>query len=299
MFEETIISYSPDAGSTWWRNKLKGAINRCWKLHRQLRWRMWLLLHKVTIDQSRILPGTTPVFINNFNRRTSLRFQLQWLLSLKDPVSIIIVDNKSDYRPLLDYYKTLDFPNVQVVYLGINSWLLGISTLVKKLKQGVKYVVTDPDLLPCADTPDDIVSHLSILLDKYPAYNHIGASLEINDLPDTNIIRDRVIDHERKYWPPIAQMLNNEAIVAPIDSTFAIYRNSSSFLKLSPALRANRPYHLKHIDWYLYGLPATEEMKHYINTCQPVATWATEFKRSRLADDPVKEKTWKFPAATP
>jgi len=232
------------------------------------------------LDESKILPDTIPVLINNFNRFTSLRFQIEWLISLEDKVSIIIVDNNSDYQPLLEYYKSLKYHNVQVAYLGINSCLIGIGYLLKKLKKTEKYVVTDSDLLPYTETPTNIISHLKKLLDKYPDYNHVGPSLEINDIPQSNPLREKIINHESQYWSPFAKKINEEVLVAPIDSTFAMYRRTSNFFLRYPALRTDRPYTLKHLDWYLNKENPTDEMTYYMKTCKPVATWATEAKRN-------------------
>ena len=199
---------------------------------------------------------------------------------MEDKVSIIIVDNNSDYQPLLEYYKSLKYQNVQVAYLGINSCLNGVGYLLGKLKKTDKYIVTDSDLLPYAETPLNIISHLKKLLDKYPAYNHIGPSLEINDIPQSNILRERIVQHESQYWPPLAKKINEEVLIAPIDSTFAMYRITSNFFLRYPALRTDRPYTLKHLDWYLNKENPTDEMTYYIKTCKPVATWATEAKRN-------------------
>jgi len=277
---ESMINYSLHKKSNWVRNKFQGLSNRYFKYKRILACNLFFLFHPIKLDDSKILPDTIPVFINNFNRVTSLRFQIGWLNSLKDKVSIIIVDNNSDYQPLLNYYKTLKYHNVQVAYLGINSYLNGIGYLVKRLKGKEKYVVTDSDLIPYTETPDNIISHLSKLLDKYPDYNHVGPSLEINDIPQSNPLRERIIYHESQYWSPKAEKMDEEVFVAPIDSTFAMYRKTSNFFLRYPALRANRPYTLMHVDWYLSRENPTYEMNYYMKKCKAFATWATEAKRN-------------------
>lgn len=291
---ETIINYSLHKKSSWFQNKLQGLSNRYFKYKRILTCKLYFFFHPVVLDKSKILPGTIPIFINNFNRFTSLRFQIEWLTSIHDKVSIIVVDNNSDYLPLLEYYKSLNYQNVQVVYLGINSCLHGIGYLLGKLRGVEKYVVTDSDLLPYAETPENIISHLEKLLDKYPSYNHVGPSLEINDIPRCNPLQEKIVHHESQYWPPLAKRINEDLVIAPIDSTFAMYRKTSNFFLRYPALRTARPYTLKHLDWYINKENPTDEMAYYMKTCKPIATWATEAKRNLVWLFPVSEIAEKF-----
>ena len=133
---------------------------------------------------------------------------------MQNNIAIIIVDNSSTYRPLLNFYNTLQAPNIQVVYLGFNSWRKGVEYLAGKLKSFPKLVITDVDLIPYPTTPTNILTHLSNLLNQYPDYNHIGTSLEINDLPNTSPMKQKVIQFESRYWAPHAKQLNQEVYIA-------------------------------------------------------------------------------------
>lgn len=279
--KEVVMQYSNTKSLNWLQRKFYGCVNRYFQLKRHLSFHLHVLLHPIRLDLSKLLPGSMPVLINNFNRLSPLKVQLQWLLSLPEKISIVIVDNHSDYAPLLDYYRKLDLPNAQVVQLGINSCLHGVSYISRQLKGFDKFIITDPDLHPYPDTPVDLVSHLSGLMDKYPGYNHIGPSLEINDLPPDSPLTEPVRRNELRFWPPNTPRLNNEVIVAQIDSTFAMYRRSSHVRKLGPALRTDRPYTLCHIDWYIIPVQCSEEYRMYLKTCNTFATWATEIKRQK------------------
>jgi len=189
----------------------------------------------------------------------------------------LIIDNQSTYPPLLEYYKRIDHPCVQVIYLNFNSWRKGAEYIgKKKLKDFDKFIITDSDLLPYRDTPRDLVSHISKLLDKYPSYNHIGTSLEIKDLPDHYPLKQTVVKYESRFWQ---DLINEEVYNAKIDTTFAMYRNSSTILATEPALRSARPYRLKHVDWYLDPTEHSAEYEYYLRSCKSFATWAHESKR--------------------
>ncbi len=283
---EQVINYEGDLEghqkNNWLQNKKQGLLNRYYKYKRLLAWEVHIKKNNIEIDYSKIPKGALPILINNFNRLDLLNLQIDWLLSLKENIAIIIVDNCSTYSPLLDFYKTLQAPNVQVVYLGFNSWRKGVEYLAGKLESFSKLVITDVDLIPYATTPTDILTHLSNLLDKYPEYNHIGTSLEIKDLPDTSPMKRKVIQFESRYWAPQAKQLNQEVFIADIDTTFAMYRNTSKILLTGPALRTDRPYTLKHVDWYMEPNNYSKEYQNYLSSCKSFATWATELKRDNL-----------------
>ncbi|GAA3993162.1 hypothetical protein [Mucilaginibacter dorajii] len=276
MIRETFAEYSQKK-SNWLELKLIGQYKKLQVLKRAIRWRFYLIFNTVTINRDKLIKNSVPVLINNYDRLASLQAQINWLLSLNENISIIVVDNKSNYPPLLEYYQSLaPVKNCQVVYLNHNSWLKGVNYLAKQLKEFSKLIITDADLLPYEDTPDDVIEHLSNLLDRYPDYNHIGLSLEINDIPDHYPLKANVVKHESQFWPPAARQLNNEVIVAAVHSTFAMYRNRSVFNSKDPALRTTRPYTLKHIDWYTDPESISEEYQHYMRYCQPVASWSQE-----------------------
>jgi len=121
-------------------------------------------------------------------------------------------------------------------------------------------------------------------LDKYPKYNHVGTSLEINDLPDCYPLKEKVIKHESHYWAPEANLINGEVTAALIDTTFAMYRNTSKVLPTGPALRTVRPFTLKHVDWYLDPNKHTPEYQYYLDSCKSYATWAHESKKKETPE---------------
>ena len=278
---EEVISYSGHKGATWFQNKRRGLSNRYYKYKRYLLWAIHTRINRIEPDYAKLPKDAIPVLINNFNRLDLLQRQIDRLLSLEDKVSIIIVDNLSTYPPLLHFYENLNHPLVQVVYLNFNSWRKGVEYIAtKKLTAFDKYIITDSDLLPYPNTPKDLVSKLSTLLDKYPKYNHVGTSLEINDLPAHSKMRDTIVQYESQFWAPATTLLNKEVYDAKIDTTFAMYRKKSTILATGPALRTARPYTLKHVDWYLDPANHTTEYQYYLNSCKSFATWAHESKKS-------------------
>ena len=229
------------------------------------------------IDNSKLITGSMPVIINNFNRLSTLEQLINWLETLTIPTSIVILDNGSTYRPLLDFYNELDAPNIQIIRLkNSNGWMriLPMSSIFKKFE---KYVVTDADLIPYKDTPVDILEKMSNMLDKYPKVNHVGPSLEIEDIPLHYPLRNDVLEWESKFW---IERNCPESFKAGVDTTMGMYRKSSLVTRMSPALRLDRPYRLKHVDWYLDPEDISEEHQYYIDHCSAISTWNTKLKRA-------------------
>ncbi len=278
---EEVINYEGYNNSTWLQNKKRGLSNRYYKYKRYLSWEIHIRRNNIQPDFSKISMDSMPVIINNFNRLALVKKQIEWLLSLDQKVSILIVDNDSTLPPLLEFYKSINAPNIQVIPLRFNSWRLGAAYIAKQLVSFKKVIITDSDLLPYSSTPKDIVQHLSNLLDKYPKANHIGLSLELNDIPDDSPMKAKVIKYESQFWEPNTSRINDEVYDAKIDTTFAMYRNSSTILDTGPALRTVRPYTLKHVDWYLRPKDYSDEYKYYLASCKGFATWATEMKRDK------------------
>jgi hypothetical protein len=238
------------------------------------------------VDPGRVEPNSIPVIINNFNRLDTLKTQVEWLLAIDGPKSIIILDNDSAYPPLLEYYRSFDFPNAQVVFLGYNSGLEGIEDVVRELKRFPKYVLTDPDLVPYASTPSDILVRMSELLDKYTDYSQVGASMEIDDIPESYPLRDEVRQWESRFWPPRAKQVGDGVYEAWVDTTFGMYRSTSDVTRIDPALRMDRPYTLKHVDWYMDPDNLSAEQEFYLRACGEVASWTTKLLQHSRESEP-------------
>ena len=264
----------------WWLKKRSLLFGRNLRHRRPfLRYSNLTSLHRM-IDPGKITPGSIPVVINNFNRLDSLKREAEWILTLEGSTSVVILDNNSTYGPLLDYYDSLDHPAIQVVYLGYNSGLEGLEDMEKDLAKYPYFVITDPDLVPYDDTPADILIRMRELLDERQEYNHVGASIETNDIPEHYPLRQQVIDWEARYWPPEAPIAGEGVFEAWVDSTFGMYRGTSGVLQIDHALRMDRPYRLKHVDWYINPDDLSEEQAFYLKSSTRVASWTDKLMKS-------------------
>jgi hypothetical protein len=193
--------------------------------------------------------------IINFNRLTLTINTADWCAS--HGLEPIIIDNASDYLPLLDYY---NYTPYQVIRLENNYGhrVLWDYPLWEILGIKERFVYTDPDL-DYTGIPDDFLRVLNEGLDKYPV-DKCGFSLEINDLPDNKANRELII-WENRFW---RKALSDVYFDAGIDTTFALYRYPPKEFSCT-AIRTNRPYTARHLPWYFtdYSLLPDDENYYY------------------------------------
>jgi hypothetical protein len=197
------------------------------------------------------------VLIINYNRLILPTLLADWVyLRGVDPV---FIDNASDYRPLLDYYKHCPY---QVIMMNSNYGknVIWDQDILKRLNITEDYIVTDPDL-DLTGIPDNFLGVLREGLRRYPQFDKCGFSLEINDVTDNNIYfqGQTIKEWERQFW---VNPMDAEYFNASIDTTFALYKTDKFSLS---ALRTNRPYTARHIPWY-YDIAKPKDEIYYCQT---------------------------------
>lgn len=202
----------------------------------------------------------------NYNLLTLLQNTCEWCAS--HGLDVIIVDNASDYEPLLEWYKTCPY---KVLRMDKNyghrvvweQWLfkqLGISA-------DDLFILTDPDL-EYTNIPDDFLEVMQEGFRRYPKVQKVGFSLEIDDLPDTELGK-QAYKHELRFWQSPLDDLFYEA---EIDTTFAMCRvqgySTYNCLRIAP------PYSVKHLPWWyddIEKLPIDE--RNYLQTANESFSW--------------------------
>ncbi|HHX11443.1 MAG TPA: glycosyltransferase family 2 protein [Clostridiales bacterium] len=200
-----------------------------------------------------------PIIINNRNRYTFLKEQIEWFQA-RGYTNIIVLDNASTYPPLLEYYESLD---CEIVYLGKNLGYKALeqTDLYKKIRKSY-FVYTDPDVVPADECPANFMETFLLLLHRYPLVQKVGFSLKIDDLPDEYEKKDEVIAWEQKHWE---RKLDDISYQASIDTTFALHRPYARISK--PAcfkmIRTAPPFTAHHLPWYFSTDNPSEEEQYY------------------------------------
>jgi hypothetical protein len=211
---------------------------------------------------------SVPIFIISRDRLSSLIELASWLL-LAGHDEIYIVDNSSTYPPLV---KWLDETDITVVRLAENHGPLApfIAGVVAQYAANRRFVITDPDVIPTEESPLDAISYFSNLLDRYPDIVKVGFGLRIDDLPNRYRARSDVIAHEGQFW---STEVEPGVYIAPIDTTFAIYRAGTPFV-IKPALRTGAPYLARHLPWYAdSSSPTAEQLYYEQHSMKGVVSW--------------------------
>ena len=214
-----------------------------------------------------------PIIINNYNRLTTLQ-QLIDSLKSRGYHNIYILDNKSTYPPLLDWYQSAP---CEVIYLPAN---LGFKALWKHKptrKRFCKdfYIYTDSDIVLDGSCPDDLIQKMyHLMVHKYLYAFKIGPSLRIDDLPDHYARKEEVIKWESRFFK--RYLVEDNLYRAPIDTTFALYRPHIGLSRRSylESYRMGSPYVVKHLPWYENTASLTDEERYYKDHCVHVTAWS-------------------------
>lgn len=226
------------------------------------------------LKRQRKNPLSIPVIIINFNQLYYLEKLISFLLIRKFE-NIIIIDNHSSYPPLLEYYKSIE--NLTTIhYLDEN---LGHKVFYKKPELFNKYAkgyyfLTDADIVPNENLPENFPSKMLTILDKYfRATTKVGMALRIDDIPNSFPLKDEVLSWEKQFWQI---ELESQIYKAHIDTTFALYKpgyfydEHKDFIK---GIRIAGLYTSRHGGWYKDMNNLTEEELYYQNTANASSSW--------------------------
>lgn len=216
-----------------------------------------------------------PIFIISYNRLHYLKLLVESLEN-KGYTNISIIDNQSSYPPLLDY---LSSTKHKVFYMDKNYGhkVFWIHESFRKIIETQYYVVTDPDILPIQQCPDDFMEQFYKILQDNPKVPKVGFSLKIDDIPNHNEYKDYIIKWERGFYDKPLESKGYKIYDAPIDTTFALYRPTIDILNdelFFNAIRTGYPYQARHLAWYINQKQLDEESIFYKqHTINGYSTW--------------------------
>uniref|UniRef100_A0A6C0B8B7 Glycosyltransferase 2-like domain-containing protein n=1 Tax=viral metagenome TaxID=1070528 RepID=A0A6C0B8B7_9ZZZZ len=169
------------------------------------------------------------------------------------PNPIILLDNKSNYKPLLDYYKKIKSELKDKIEIRMLDKNYG-HTVYKQLKNILPdiYILSDPDLELNSKLPKNFATKLLELSNQYKCYK-IGCALKIDDNHkfihcDNYTSNKNIYEWEKQFW--VKPIMNNkyELYQADIDTTLCLINNN--YVNSEYNIRVAGNFTAKHLPWY-------------------------------------------------
>lgn len=214
-----------------------------------------------------------PLIILSYNQPSYLINLINWWNWYNKGNPVFIIDNLSGYD--MRYSEILKmFPNTFIFQGDKNDCRNNLRNFLSsgQMSQFDYYVISDPDIMPCPNTPPDFLEIFKHCIDRL-GYHHVGFGLKIDDIPDWYRMKQDVINNETGFKNnPVKIDFNDKSYTghkAPIDTTFALYKKSNGWTSPMPgdawdnSLRMFEAYHLP---WYLDGNKLNPEMQNYFLT---------------------------------
>lgn len=255
--------------------KTRTMLHHINKVIRYLRFKLILLWNQIFGEKwENINYKSVPIIINNYNRLSFLKKLIEQLERM-GYYNIYILDNKSTYPPLLEFYNTCPY---KIFYLKKNFGYLALwKSGIYKIFKNRYFVYTDSDILPGEKCPNNFLDNFYKIMIKYNA-SKVGFALSINDIPTYYKLRFKVIEHEQKFWK---NQINENIFLGDIDTTFALYRPNikGGCRALGKHIRVGGNYTAYHLPWYIDSENLDNEELFYTNSCIQSTHWSNQLKK--------------------
>jgi hypothetical protein len=206
----------------------------------------YLLIEPKNILDLQLIKKNLTVVIIGYNQYTYIKKMVNQLKDLTN--DIIIIDNNSTFKPLLDYYET----EYKYTLLKMDK-NHGHKVYERKFVNNIcgnLFVITDPDLEFNEKLPKTVLNDFIRLSNQYRA-GRIGMAIEIN----SSKIRSELTyagmplkTWEGRFWTNKIKDSKYELYNAPIDTTFCLLNYKHNKYGLSIRVAGN--YVCKHLPWY-------------------------------------------------
>ena len=132
------------------------------------------------------------------------------------------------------------------------------SGILEKLNIKTPYIYTDPDVIPIEECPDDFIKKFLEILNNNLLIKKVGFGIKYDDISFFD--KEKIIKLEQSH---LDCPLDEEQFFAPIDTTFAVYRNIR-YYTFRESIRMGYPYLIKHLPYYFDYDNLSEDELYYI-----------------------------------
>ena len=207
------------------------------------------LLFEPTANEKLFIKSNIPAVIIAYNQYTYIKNMVEQLE--KYTTDIIIIDNNSTYKPLLEYYEN-DF-KYSLLRQKTNLGTFIIEDDFIRSLIGDMYILTDPDIQVNPRLPNNFIQILMDLSFYFKAHK-VGFALSIDSQDirtDILLYGQTIKEWESKFWKnPLTYPVNAglELYGAPVDTTFCLVNNTFADKE---NIRIAGDYTCFHLPWHL------------------------------------------------
>jgi hypothetical protein len=208
-----------------------------------------------------------PVIINNRNLFTWVVEMVNKIKTYEGVGEIIIIDNGSDYPPLLQWYDT----NPCTIHRAENIGHAAPWQVLSDVITNNDYVITDADM-GLLDTPSDTLLYLKDNMDSL-GLDKIGLGLNWGIIKEDSLYYNHIQSYEKNRWN--SAHANNIYTDIAIDTTFALYKKGTSYFVGGAS--TTYPYVARHYPWEFNQetYENNEEFKYYIKNANTSSSYKT------------------------
>lgn len=186
--------------------------------------------------------NSIPIILLHHNEPDNLILCLDSIVNRTDyPHNIIVVDNNSSISNK-EFDKLLSKYSITLLRNNKNNWIYGFNLGLKHLNSNF-YALSDADIIvPERNNGICWLSHLVTQLNSHIMIGKLGLSLDLSDISKIHNLSN-VYKNELKYK---SGYKIGDNVIAPVDSTMAIYRNDLFITKFKMQIghmRLIRPYY--------------------------------------------------------
>lgn len=194
------------------------------------------------------------------------------LFSLNENEQIIIIDNGSNYQPLLDWYEQVK-DRVSIRF-GKNEGHLALWATGLHKELGDFFIYTDSDIELNENFPKDWKEIMYNLWVKYK--KKVALALRVDDIPICYRYKNQVVRNEGRWW---LNEIEKDIYEADTDTTFFFIQNFGDNQYTS--VRIARPDMIaRHKSWYIDLNNLDEEETFYLNNLGERVT--TQYSKQHL-----------------
>lgn len=230
-----------------------------------------------------------PIIIPTHNNPTYVKNSVDFYHSIGHE-NILLIDNNSSYLPMIDYLHSIS-NEVSVVMQKINfgpRQFYDDRSIYALLPE--YFILTDPDLRFSNKFPTNFVD---ILIELHNMFNvfKIGSALNL-DIKEPNVLDEQysisgnpitIRDIENNYYQNCIGSYEGDNIwLAPIDTTFALYKKGEKENSFMDSLRIDNRFLADHFGWFNPTPMTDDEYLFYTNNLNAVSSTEYLKKYKRL-----------------